>query len=748
MTVSAIIGVVTSYEHVAASSCYVLVFCWLYYRRYPVWLYAAAIASLLLFFSYSEYVQHTLTAPVADEQIITWTDRYTIRGDTVRGFVTTANGQKLYVTYRMKSPSEQEALIAESLAGRTFIAKGELVAPRAPNHQFSFRMDAYIQSHRAQGIYEITSWQQQQSTHTLTTFLAAWRFALNARIDDLFPESLAPEAKALLFGNQQETEEEAQRAYVALGITHLFAISGLHIALIAWMLYELLLFLRVRKEVARLLLLIALPMYAVLAGGAPSVWRAVSFVELAIIAQMLKRPLPLLTIISVSCLAYIVMNPGVLFQIGFQLSYLASLALVMSASYLQRFSNFWMQSFVVTFVCQLLTYPLLLHHFYALSLSSFLANVVFVPLFSFIILPMNLLLFMLPEPLSAPLFALYEPLRTTLQQFIYWLGSLPYQAWVSGRPSILCIAIAYSCVVLTFLALELRKKWTVIATTVLLPIVLIEAVTMLSVRDVNVHFINVGQGDATLIEMPYRQHVMLIDTGGLLRFDEETWQRGRDFEVGREIVVPYIKGLGISHIDTLVLTHADADHVEGAEEVLQELSIGEVHVAPNSIEEASMKDFVTEAIKRHVPVREQQAGVAWHIGDVELLYMSPQHTQYEGNNSSLVLYMQVNNHRVLLMGDAEAAGEKDMLARYRTQLTNVTVLKAGHHGSNTSSEASFVEAAAPRVVVFSAGLNNRYGHPHKDVVARFEASQSYMWTTGEDGTLKITLSDELKARRQ
>ena len=747
ITLSAIIGVVASYEHVAASSCYVLIFCWLYYKRYAMWLYGATIAAMLLFFSYSEYVQHTLTTPVASEQVITWTDRHTIKGDTVRGFVKTSKGQKLYVTYDMTSEAEKDALTAKSLAGRTFQATGELVEPRAPNHAYSFQMDAYIRSHRAQGIYDISSWHEQPSTRSMPQFLANWRFLLNERIDRIFPENLAPEAKALLFGNQQETEEEAQRAYLALGITHLFAISGLHIALLAWLLYELLLFLRVRKEVARILLLLALPVYAVLAGSAPSVWRAVSFVELAIIAQFFKRPLPLLTIISISCITYLLINPGTLFQIGFQLSYLASLALIMSSAYLQRFSNFWMQSFIVTLVCQLLTYPLLLHHFYTLSLSSFVANVVFVPLFSFIILPINIVLFVLPESLSAPLLALYEPLRVTLQQFIYWLGSLPYQQWISGRPPLFCTFIAYVFVVLTFLALELRKKWHVVITTLLVPIVLIELVSILSVRDVTIHFINVGQGDATLIEMPYRKHVMLIDTGGVLRFERDDWQRGRDFEVGREIVVPYIKGLGISHIDTLVLTHADADHVEGAEEVLQELSVGRIHIAPNSVAEASMAQLTQEAAKQRIPIYEQQAGNSWRIEDTELMYMSPSDTQYEGNNSSLVLYVQTNGHRVLLTGDVEADGEQNMLTHYPELLTNITLLKAGHHGSNTSSGPSFVAATAPRVVVFSAGLNNRYNHPHKDVVARFQASQSHMWTTGVDGTLKVTLGEQLTAQK-
>ncbi|OCS94694.1 DNA internalization-related competence protein ComEC/Rec2 [Caryophanon latum] len=746
-TLSAVIGVVGSYEHVAALCSYVLILCWLYYKKYPRVQYVVTCGVMLLFFAYSEYVQHTLTNEVAKQQVITWTDRHTIRGDTVRGFVKTAGGQKLYVTYEMKSEDEKAQLQAISLAGRTFVATGELVAPRTPNHMYSFQMIDYIRSHRAQGIYEITSWYEQSSKHSIATFLAKWRFQLNERIDRIFPESIAPEAKALLFGDQQETEEEAQRAYLALGITHLFAISGLHIALLAWLLYEAMIICRVRKEVAQSILLIALPVYGVLAGGAPSVWRAVSFVEIALIAQFFRKPLPLLTIIAASCLAYLCINPGTLFQVGFQLSYLASLALIMSARLLARYDNFWMQSFIVTVVCQLLTYPLLLYHFYTLSISSFFANVVFVPLFSFIILPINVILFVLPTQIGAPLMKLYEPMRVTLQQFIYWLGELPYQQWVSGQPPIWCCIVAYVCIVATFICFERRVHWSRVVPLLLMPVVLIEAVSILSVREPTVHFINVGQGDATLIEMPYRRHVMLIDTGGLLRFSEEEWKQGNVFEVGRDIVVPYMKGLGISKIDALVLTHADADHVEGAEEVLQELRVKRIHVPPNSVHDASMADVVGEVMKQRIPVEEKMAGDVWQHGDVSFTYMWPQNAQYEGNNSSLVLLMEANNHRVLLTGDVEEAGELDMLQAHDELLQNVTVLKAGHHGSKTSSHPSFVETVAPRLVVFTAGENNRYNHPHEDVVARFKASQSYMWQTGIDGTLKITLGDELRLQR-
>lgn len=570
------------------------------------------------------------------------------------------------------------------------------------------------------------------------------RFQLKRHIVETFPPSLAAEAQALLIGFQENVDDQLNRAYQKLGITHLFAISGLHVALVSFLFFQLWLRLRIRREIATILLLILLPLYAVLAGGAPSIWRAVSVVELIMLAQYFRWKIPIDDALSISFIMFVLLEPGAVFQVGFQLSYLATYSLVYSGRILARYSNFWVQSFYITFVCQILVYPLLLHHFYEISLSSFIANIFFVPLFSFIILPINLfalVLTFLPFPLDSFLFYIYEPLRTALTNFILYIQQPIVQMWNPGKPSIMWLILLYSSVFFAFYLLDQHAPLKKVFIALILPAFIFHVQPLLH-SDLKIAFVNVGQGDCIVIELPRRKSVIVIDAGGLLRFEQEEWkERKTVYEVGRQVVVPYLKGRGMQTIDTFVLSHADADHVEGAEEVLREILVKEVHVTPGSIAKPVMNDFLYELEKTNTKLIEKMAGHKWQIGQTAFEYLWPLEIEYEGNNDSLVLFVKHNAFRALFTGDLEQEGEKELIQLYEEKLRNIDLLKGGHHGSKTSSIEEFVTVTNPKFAVFMAGENNRYNHPHIDVVNRFESKNIPYATTGLDGTVEVSISE-------
>ncbi|MGE7841190.1 DNA internalization-related competence protein ComEC/Rec2 [Lysinibacillus sp. NPDC093712] len=696
-------------------------------------------AGLLSFFFITTF-RMTEPSPLPSTFQLTWTSDYKINGQRLSGFARTETGEKLYVTYTLSSQLEKHFYETTSITGFTYVVQGEIVEPNPPAHTYNFSFEKYLVSKGARGVFEVKKWTLMSEKKTISSVLAKYRFHLKKHIETSFPPSLIAEAQALLIGFRDHMDDELQRAYQKLGITHLFAISGLHVALVSWLFYEGLLRLGLRKEMAIIVLLIMLPVYGVVAGGAPSVIRAVSVVELSMLLRFTRWHMSVDDALAISFISFVLLEPGVIFQIGFQLSYLATASLIYSWGIFQD-RNWLQKSFLITFVCQLLVYPLLLYHFYELSISSFLANIIFVPLFSFIILPINILMLFatfLSTPLAKLLFEVYEPMRQWLTETILFLQALPLQLWSPGKPAFWLVCIAFVSVLISLYFLEV-KHYSKVAIVLLIPAFCIHLAPILF-KETKITFLNVGQGDCTIIELPFRRAVYVVDAGGVLRFRQESWKLSNSpYEVGRQVVVPFLKGKGIREVDILILTHPDADHVEGAEEVLEEITMREIHVTPGSLNTPAMQDLLVEATKQKVPVKEKMEGSSWHVGSTSFHYLSPRDTLYEGNNDSLVLFIQQQSFRALLTGDLEEAGERQLIKLYGQQLANITLLKAGHHGSKTSSIEPFVELLQPALTVFSAGRNNRYQHPHDIVVERFKKRRLATKTTSIDGTIEVTI---------
>nr|WP_106784839.1 DNA internalization-related competence protein ComEC/Rec2 [Lysinibacillus timonensis] len=703
---------------------------------------AIIVLGIGTFIIFSIELKH-LERPLELPALLTWTDQYKINGSSLRGFMTDKEGRRIYVVYEFRDGKEKKTYESIPLVGQQYHVYGSISEPTLPAHQYAFNMISYLRSKGAIGILEIEDWTYVENELNLMQKISYQRFILKEHIEKTFPESLIAEAQSLLIGYQENVDGDVTRAYQKLGITHLFAISGLHIAIISFIFFQGLLRLGVRRELATMLLIIILPVYAVLAGGAPSVWRAVTVVELVLLTK-LKWKMPINDALAISFILFVLLEPWSIYQIGFQLSYLATISLLYSTTLLSSTRSWLVQSFLITFVCQLIVYPLLLFHFYELSLSSFVVNIFFVPLFSFIITPVNIILLLstcFPEFLSKALFFCYEPLRECLQLSISWLQSLPNQMWISGKPSIFFICLLYVSVFIVFYMLDIRAKlWKVLA-ALFVPIIVLY-IHNVYFYQLKISFVNVGQGDCIVIELPFREEVYVIDTGGVLRFGQEDWrQPDEPYEVGRQVVVPYLKGKGIHHIDKLILTHADSDHVEGAEEIVKEISVGEIHITPGAYLNEQLQILIEEAKQLDIPIKEQMAGVHWNVGHYSFQYLWPNENVYEGNNDSLVLYITNGNFQALLTGDLEEEGEF-MIMKLYPQIEKIDLLKAGHHGSNTSSSEQFVQKMFPNLTIFSTGKNNRYGHPHKEVMERFHSLGLMTLNTAELGTIEVNVQED------
>lgn len=713
-------------------------------NRFKIFFLLSYVAVAIFFFLHAQDKLSHDSHEIAQEDVYTWTSIHTIKGSKLRGFAISEGKQKWYIVYTFVSEEEKIKFLNQSLTDAVFKITGQITPVPMPAHEYAFDMQTYLTSHGATGMLSASTMVQVSQPDGIIGWIANQRFLMEKHIDRHFPLSLQAEAKALLLGLRDDVDPQENRAYQILGITHLFAISGLHVAFLTYIFYQSLLRLSIRKEIAVWCLIVCLPVYACLVGGAPSVWRAVGVVEILLLSKQLHKRLAVVDAFAISLLIFIYLQPGVLLQVGFQLSYGAATVLLFSSPFLQAQTNVFKQSFWITFLCQIGVAPILLYHFYEISLSSFVVNLLFVPLFSVIILPINLVLFSLSFfflSLTDFLFILYEPLRMALTSFILKLASIPHQLWNPGKLSNWQMVVAFIGVVATFFVLELHHAKKRLILTLGLPVAIIQGSSYFD-SAIEVSFLNVGQGDATLIELPHRQGVILVDSGGLLRFDQAAWKlSGTPFEIGREVIVPFLKGRGIQTIDTFIWTHADSDHIEGAEEILEEVNVKEIHVTPGAIAENTLKHAVQTALAMKIPIKEQMTGSGFRIRNTQFTYVSPQDTTYEGNDDSLVLYLKHDLFTALFTGDLEKDGEEDLLKVYGG-IQNINLLKAGHHGSKTSSSKAFLQKLQPGLTIFSAGQNNRYGHPNHEVVERFKELQLPTMTTAEVGTIHVRYEKE------
>ncbi|ACK87181.1 DNA internalization-related competence protein ComEC/Rec2 [Bacillus cereus AH820] len=633
-------------------------------------------------------------------------------------------------------------------AGVSCIFDGERKEPQIARNFHGFNYRDYLYKQNIHFILEATYISECRKTSlSLVQWILLLRQQAILGVTEMFPEQSGAFMNALLFGDRQQMTFEVEGQYQQFGLVHLLAISGSHIVLLVVIVYFILLRSGVTREIATVCLIFFIPIYMILAGASPSVIRASITGVLMLIAFMCSIRLSSLDALSITAICMLIFDPYLVFNIGFQFSFVGSFALLLSAPLLLESGNGVIRnSIYISLISQLVSTPILLYHFGYYSPYSIFLNILYVPFLSLIVLPCSIIILIcLPIiPFLAKSFANVLSIGLNLSNdFLSYCESLPFTRLNFGQTPILLVALYCVSIISVLMVWERRisKGMVFIFAGIFLFISTGHYVYPYFRESGSVTFLDVGQGDAILIRLPYDQEIYLIDTGGTIRLNKEEWQRKKhEFSVGNDILIPYLQKEGIKKIDKLIVTHGDADHIGAAQELLSNITVKEVVFGRKEQEAILEKAVKKQALEKEVKISEVGEGESWRVNEAEFFVLAPTGKERSENNASIVLWAKLGGITWLFTGDLEEEGEKGLVATYPD--LRADVLKVAHHGSNTSSITPFLSAVQPNIAIISVGERNRYGHPHKEVIERFEKMAIEIWRTDKQGAISYVFKEE------
>ena len=561
---------------------------------------------------------------------------------------------------------------------------------------------------------------------------------------DISPDGAVLEA--LLLGEDGRLDETTLENLRQTGLYHLFAISGGHIAIIAGLLFALFRLIRLSRRASSSALGLFLVFYTLLVEGSPSVLRA-TLMTLAVLAgRLLWKDVHVLNTIAASAFVLLLANPSSLFDAGFQLTYAATLTIVLfTPPLLRRLPRlpFKMTELALLSITAALgAGPIIARSFNRVSLSSLVLNLAAIPLVGVI---MGAGYAYLPFAAAFPRAATLPAaglgwLVELFQRVSHSLDAFPFLSFRVPTPPPAIVAVYFVSLGLTLTRPRFRgQRALVLAVFLLAAFIIVAAPCRRASSELKVTMIDVGQGESILVEFPGRR-VMLIDGGGL---------PGSAFDVGERVVSPVLWRKGIKKIDTLVLTHGHPDHLAGLIAVARNFRIGELWEAVPAPDERLAAAF-RRALRPRVLRRRVGRGDRFREGRVTIDVLHPPFgpdapAAPASNERSLVIRMTFGNAIFLFMGDTGAATEQALLAS--GDRLAATVLKAGHHGSAASTSRALLEAVHPRFVLVSVGEVNTYGFPGREVLARAGHAGAEVLRTDLDGAIEIrTDGRTLRAR--
>lgn len=632
---------------------------------------------------------------------------YDIDGDYLK--LTIDANEKLIGRYYFKTKAEKELFIKSVDVYDTLRLNGELEEAEGSKDIYSFDYKQYLKSKNVNYIIKIDK----------ITLISKEKSFFKGIKCFLLKRNSNPYIKAFIFGNNKSIITDVMSSYQGIGISHLFAISGMHVGLLTLVISKLLMKLNIKEKYIFIIISLFLFFYLFITGVSPSILRAIFFYLFFSINKIYNLNIKGVNIFMLIFSISLLVNPYYIHEVSFLYSYTISFSILLVGNKISN-GSYFKRLFLTSLISFIVSFPITIYFFNQINILSVFYNMLFVPFISMIVFPLSIITYIIPffEPIFNVFISLMEFLALKFNSISFSkliFPSLPRYYYILYIVGVVIFIYFYNKKIISVLPILLLALFNY-----LYPVFFNQNYLM---------FLDVGQGDSILIHS--KDKTMLVDTGGVINYSREKWQeRKNEKSLTNYVTIPVLKKLGIRKIDYLVLTHGDFDHMGEALKLIKQYRVEDIYLNQgnfNLLEKKVIKKY------RHVyQIREKEKIV---LGNINIVQINKEFS--DENDSSSILLMYYKNKKILLTGDASKKSEEYILNKYN--IGKIDVLKIGHHGSKTSTSDELLEELRPSLVIISCGKNNRFNHPHKETIDKLKEYRIKYLRTDISGTIRIDL---------
>ncbi len=604
--------------------------------------------------------------------------------------------------------------------------------PGVFNYQQSLKKQKIIGNIKIQKIEKIG-----ESNNVLKIFSDINKRIKN-KIENNFSENTSSILKAIVIGDKENINEEILTNIQDNGLSHIIAISGMHISCIVLIVNAILNKFIIDNRKKKIILIISLVIFIFIIGFIASAVRATIMTILMILSKLLFRKNKFEIDISIASLVILIYNPYYLIDAGFLLSFGATIGIMLIIPKLSKnnFKNkvikYCIQTFLISVSVNIFILPITIIFFKRISITGIITSVLISP-FVFIIEFLGIITIFLPTKFIYLIKPLVEVIVTTFIK----ITQINIGSFYLKVPTILEI-IVYYLIFICILNKKIKKYFKIPIATVIIAIL----ISKIDIKnELKIYFVDVEQGDCTLIQTENNKTI-LIDGGGNTNSD-----------IGKNVLIPYLLNKKINYIDYVIISHFDTDHVGGILTLLETFKTSKVIIGKQYENSENLENFINIINKKKIETIIVKKGDRITLDDatyLDILWPDEKNiiTSNLMNNESLICKLNYNNFSMLFSGDIEKEVEEKII-KDKNAVLKSDILKVAHHGSKTSSTQEFIKKVQPKISLIGVGQNNKFGHPSYSTLENLKKIGSIIYRTDINGeiTIMINKSGKIKIKK-